>query len=486
MLTMYERWDQVRHSQGQNALAAHDLTPLLSNCTAIAARKADPSLTSGLDVIVDLSASRPSWIPAASPRLGTWFFQFGDVEKYGTSSPELFWELYTRNPVSQTALLSTDGAQTRILTRSASATHKTSLHLNRNPIYWKAADIALHAICQADNLGEKYVRQSLPGPAEPSPSREPGAQHLANLVFREFSRVASNRFAALDSRNRSKWYLAIRSRSQSVDFCDPSGYTLLPSPPDRFYADPFLFNYSGKTYLFFEDFRYADNRALISCCELSSDGTLGPVFEILKRPYHLSYPFVFEDGGEIYMIPESRGNRTIELYRATEFPAKWVAEPPLLSDVEAVDATIHKIEGRYWMFTSMSNGLYSTCDDLSLFFADSLRGPWTPHPRNPLVTDVRYARSAGALFSDKGRLIRPSQDCSKAYGYALVFSEIVTLSATEFEQQQICRIEPLLAENHEATHTYTRTGHFEVVDRFLAPKFAVSSKTVIAESKGHL
>ena len=92
------------------------------------------------------------------------------------------------------------------------------------------------------------------------------------------------------------------------------------APKDRFYADPFLIERDGKTFIFLEDLRYSEGRALISCCELDADGTPGPVFEVLRRPYHLSYPFLFEENGEIYMIPETKSNRTVELYRATKFP----------------------------------------------------------------------------------------------------------------------------------------------------------------------
>jgi hypothetical protein len=244
------------------------------------------------------------------------------------------------------------------------------------------------------------------------------------------------------------------------------------SPKDRFYADPFLVEKDGKTFLFFEDFRYGEGRAVISCCELDSDGLPGVPVEVLRRSYHLSYPLVFEDEGEMYMLPETRTNQTIELYRATSFPYTWTAEAVLFSDIHAVDATIQKINGKYWMFASVSNGRYSNCDEVSLFFSDALRGPWTPHPCNPLLSDVLLARPAGLLFYDQGRLIRPSQDCSKAYGYALVFSEVLKLSETEYEERTIGRLDPLSVKDNLANHTYNRTEQFEVIDRHFPPRIA--------------
>jgi len=115
----------------------------------------------------------------------------------------------------------------------------------------------------------------------------------------------------------------------------------------------------------------------------------------------------------------------------------------------------------------VSNGKYSNSDELCLFFADALMGPWTPHRGNPVLSDVRRARPAGTLFYEEGRLIRPSQDCGKAYGYALVFSEVLTLSETEYEERQIGRLDPGLVAGCVGTHTYNRTEQFEVVDRTL-------------------
>jgi hypothetical protein len=258
--------------------------------------------------------------------------------------------------------------------------------------------------------------------------------------------------------------------------CDPTGYKLMLPPKDRFYADPFLFEKDGKAYLFLEDLRYSEGRALISCCELNPDGTHGPNLRGAAPPYHLSYPFLFEENGQIYMIPETKGNRTVELYRATNFPNEWTLESVLLENIYAVDATIHQSDGKYWMFVGISNGRYSNCDELGIYFADALTGPWTPHPANPVVSDVRRAPPAGALFQNQGRLIRPSQDCAKAYGYAIVFSEVITLSETEYDERPIARLDPDWVKGNLGTHTYTRTGQFEVIDGNFAAKVSTAAR----------
>jgi hypothetical protein len=477
----YERWDYRRNKAGDDAMALTDLSALLKGIPSIPVRFDRKDITEeqltqlrnfDLDVLFDFGFGVPHGKVLGAARYGVWLFQHGGDCEDRSDAP-LFRELVHGSPVSGSSLLIfSDSEGSRVAYQSYASTHQLSLYGNRNPIYWKTAEFALRGLRGLDGGGMKYI-QSLPAYRE----RESGAHgrkwapnNLQMIFFlrRYFSRWLKDRGTPppLQSGTRMKWHVGIRRRS-AASFDDSSDYLLMPCPEDRFYADPFLFEKDGRTFLFFEDFRYEEGRAVISCCELGSDGTPGESFEVLRCPFHLSYPFVFEDEGAIYMIPETRGNRMVELYRATNFPTTWTAEAVLFRDVHMVDATIHKVNGKFWMFAGVSNGMYSTCDELCLFFADELKGPWRPHSNNPVVSDVRRSRPAGRLFYDQGRLIRPSQDCGIAYGYAVVFSEVLTLSETEYEEREISRLEPGVITGCIGTHTYNRTEQFEVVDRTL-------------------
>ena len=487
----YEQWDYKRNKTTPDAKATADLSPLLAdvpNITVHPLRKgftdriSDAELESirshRLDVLFRFGFRiiRGGILDAA--QYGVWSFHHDDNLEY-RGGPPLFWEIYEQNPVSGTILQiltdSLDGG--RVIYRGHSSTDKSSLYRNRNPIYWKTAEYALRRLHDLNERGMEYI-ESLPTYREEIPYtrgiyRTPNALKMAGFVLRLFSESLRARVSARLGGSHPQWFLAIRRRTTAHSFDDATGYKLIMPPSDRFYADPFLFKKDGKTFLFLEDLRYSEGRALISYCELSPDGTPGPVVEVLRRPYHLSYPFLFEENGEIYMIPETKGNRTVELYRATDFPTKWTLETILLSDIYAVDATIQKIGVKYWMFVGISNGRYSNCDELGIYFSDALKGPWTPHPANPVVSDVRSARPAGALFYDQGRLIRPSQDCAKAYGYATVFSEVLTLTETEYEERPIARLDPGWVKGNLGTHTYTRTDEFEVIDGNFSAKISI-------------
>jgi hypothetical protein len=484
----YEQWDYKRNKSASDAKAATDLSPLLGGVPCITVHPIRKGFTDripddeldairvhNLDVLFRFGFRIIRGGILGAARYGVWSFHHDDNLKY-RGGPPLFWELYEQNPVSGTILQiltdSLDGGH--VIYRGHSSTDLTSLYRSRNPIYWKTAEYALRRLRDLDTWGMEYI-ESLPTYGEQEAYtrgiyRTPDALQMAIFLARRFFRSLRARIASRLHGSHPQWFLAIRRRTAAHSFHDGSGYQLMLPPKDRFYADPFLFERDGKTYLFFEDLRYNEGRALISYCELSPEGKPGTPVEVLRRPYHLSYPFLFEENGDIYMIPETKENRTVELYRATSFPSEWALEAVLLDNIHAVDATIHKSDGKYWMFAGISNGRFSTCDELGIFFSDALTGPWIPHPANPVVSDVRRARPAGALFRNGDRLIRPSQDCAKAYGYAIVFSEVLTLTETEYEERPFSRLHPDWVNGNQGTHTYTRTGKFEVIDGNFAAK----------------
>jgi hypothetical protein len=163
------------------------------------------------------------------------------------------------------------------------------------------------------------------------------------------------------------------------------------------------------------------------------------------------------------MIPETGQNQTVELYRAEQFPRVWRREKVLLQGVRAVDTTLWRQDGVYWFFVTAITD-HESSYQLLLFSSDSLTGEWKYHPANPLSLDVRAARAAGSIFHHEGKLIRPAQDCSIAYGRAIRFFEIRKLNRNEYEERPLGGVEPTWSPGLACTHTYNRAPGFEVVD----------------------
>lgn len=246
-----------------------------------------------------------------------------------------------------------------------------------------------------------------------------------------------------------------------------SGFSALRSPPGRYWADPFLFQHEGRRYIFHEEYRYHQGKGVISVIEVHSDGSFSPSVPVLARSYHLSYPGVFQWGNDVYMIPETRQNRTVELYRADDFPTSWQLVRALFEGVQAVDPTLFAHDGKLWLFTSMAAGGGSTCEKLFLFHGHSLTGPWTSHPQNPIVDDLGSARPAGRLFWRGGQLLRPSQDCTRGYGRGLVFNLVEVINEKEYRESRITRVDPSWLPGNVATHTYAQDEGYEAVDGML-------------------
>lgn len=239
-------------------------------------------------------------------------------------------------------------------------------------------------------------------------------------------------------------------------------------PKDRFWADPCVIRKNDRYYIFLEELVYKQNngKAHIAVLEMDDKGNYGKPEIVLKRDYHLSYPFIFEYKNELYMVPESMDKKTIELYKCTSFPQTWEFVMNLKENINAVDTTIFEKDGKVWMFTNIKeNEGASNFDELFLFYADDLLTKnWKAHPKNPIVSDIKSARPAGPLFYRNKKLYRPSQDCSHRYGYATILNEVLVLNEQEYSEYPVTSIQPNWSKDLVATHSLCHTHKLTVVD----------------------
>ena len=158
-----------------------------------------------------------------------------------------------------------------------------------------------------------------------------------------------------------------------------------------------------------------------------------------------------------------------------EFPGRWELDRVLWDGVFAVDTTPLEHDGRTWIFTSIRTPRGGATETLSLFSADSLTSPWLEHPANPVIADARSARPAGRVHARDGRLLRPAQDGSVRYGYALVLNEIRALTPETYREEEMRRVEPSWLPGAIGTHHYDTDGEVEVVDAFV-PAFRAAER----------
>lgn len=224
-------------------------------------------------------------------------------------------------------------------------------------------------------------------------------------------------------------------------------------------ADPFMIRVDGTWHMFFEvmAWRTTTPRGEIGHAT-SADGVRWRYERIvLAEPFHLSYPHVFSIGSTVYMIPESRQAGAVRLYRAEPFPSRWIFVRALLEGAPFKDSSVFHRDGRWWMFTETSPRLGN--DTLRLFHASDLEGPWSEHPRSPVVSgDPRIARPAGRVLSLPDRLIRLAQDCSTNYGQSVRAIEVAHLTPRDYREEEIAA-GPLLS---GTGHGWNRGGMHHV------------------------
>lgn len=191
-------------------------------------------------------------------------------------------------------------------------------------------------------------------------------------------------------------------------------------------ADPFPLVRDGALYVFLETMAHRQ-RGKISAYRSADLQTFEPLGIVLERPFHLSFPFVFEHDGQAYMVPESERANEVALYRFADFPRRLERVRQLVEGPFA-DSHLAQHGDRWYLFSTHGTTLH-------LFSAERLDANFKEHPLSPISTDARYGRSGGATLVLDGRLYRVAQDCSGRYGENCHLIEIVEMSATAYGER---------------------------------------------------
>jgi hypothetical protein len=226
-------------------------------------------------------------------------------------------------------------------------------------------------------------------------------------------------------------------------------------PKDRLWADPCIVEHDNMNHLFVEELIFAKKKGVIRCMAFKESGNINEGRVVIEKPYHLSFPFVFKYKDKYYMLPETKQNRTIELYECIEFPNKWAIKKILKKDIQAVDSFICFKNDKWWLFTNIAPGPGSSCnDELHIFYADDpVNGEWISHPSNPVVEGAGFSRNAGKLFEHQGKLYRPSQICAGYYGFGININEVIKFNVNEYEERCIYQITPSKGDVFVKFHT---------------------------------
>lgn len=224
-------------------------------------------------------------------------------------------------------------------------------------------------------------------------------------------------------------------------------------------ADPFVFEYRKKTYIFAELYDYVKCRGCLGYCELNQRSIKW--IPIIEEEYHLSYPYIFEIEDEIFIMPESGTNEDLILYKAISFPNQWEKVKTLRKGVKYGDTTPFEWKNRKYALT------YDVTEERDKLVLLDLEEQQNDHEIKCSTIECR--RPAGKTFYCGNKHIRPAQNCKGGYGKGLCFYEFQIDEKGIYTEKLVTTFSPKqmnLSVNLylDGMHTYNGSEHYEVID----------------------
>ena len=426
----------------------------------------------GIDALVAMGA-----LPIEGPLIealpfGCWSYRWAQ-QPQSPPAPAGYWEAINKVPVSGGRIvrrISKTGPPETIR-HFNTATDLRSPNFNINQVAWNASKFMLAAMQNlleikssvgatdrrlSDRVASSAAEIGSSNQTQVTPSPRLGRHLRWSLGYLKQRLTRATQWSLA-------YHLDTSARSPSFDF---AGFRLLHPPQGRLWADPFPMAWQGRYFIVFEDYAFRSGIGVLSAIELDRNGdTVGPLMPVLDRPYHLSYPFLFSWQNDIYMLPETRANHRLEIYRAQRFPRQWELAHVPMDAVSMADATLAAIGNRWWLFAGVREGQErSNNDNLYLYYADSPLGRWQPHRQNPVISDAHCARPAGGLMQIGDEWYRPSQDGVLQYGRCININRITRIDTTTFKEQHHRSIAPDWQPGLVGTHTFNYHRGLTVID----------------------
>ncbi len=242
-------------------------------------------------------------------------------------------------------------------------------------------------------------------------------------------------------------------------------FVVLPHSEDYWYADPLMWEKDGKEIVFLERVDRKTGIGCIACADITEGLWQEPV-PVIEEPYHMSFPMCFDWGDELYMIPETEMNQTVNLYRCINFPYQWEKAGEFMKGLRLVDSVVwSREENRIQLLASEYN---SEDDFYTRYHAYELYRTGESIAANDLgrVSDTYtlMSRMAGPVIEENQELAPVQRSTSGIYGYSVQFCQ-------KGRRAPECCIKELLPADFQGmghkllgVHTYSQSSHYEMID----------------------
>lgn len=210
--------------------------------------------------------------------------------------------------------------------------------------------------------------------------------------------------------------------------------------PKTILADPFLFVKDAILFLFYEDKKMYKPGVISMVSTKDLIKWTDPIV-VLEESCHLSYPWVFQVGDNIYMIPETCEKKSIRLYKANKKLTQFTFCKTILQDDRSYregfsfsDSSIWQGQDGYYLMTTINNGLNNI---LELYYCKDIFGKYKKHIKSPITVNNAFGRNAGCLFEKNGHMYRVTQNCEHGYGNDVSLLEVETMSSNDYKEHLV-------------------------------------------------
>ncbi len=390
-----------------------------------------------VDIFINLSAKNISNIIVGNNKI-FWEIVYGNQNTH--TYPVCFDNILNNDPFTKIKIIELHKNKFRIIDEGFFNIKNYAL-LNQEFVFEKTISILLKSL---KLLSEKSINY-----------KKTNKYYVKNKeikLFEIFKYFFKNYLIYNFNSKKDNWQIFFSKKKKLYNLQNLS-QNFIENKSNSYFADPFIYNLRKKTYIFFENFSKKLNRGHISFIDLENRKN---IINIIKKPYHLSYPFILDYKNKIYLIPESSKKNQLQIWKCKTFPHKWFFFKKKLIGENFTDPTFFlDKKNNLWLFINKSIDKFKDHDsELYIYKVEDDFKKFVPHKLNPVVIDCRFARNAGNLFYYKKKLIKPCQiNIFGKYGYGLQLLEITKLNLNEF--------------NFKKINSFKNIHHLSVTDQYM-------------------
>tara|TARA_B110000046_G_scaffold63181_2_gene70647 strand:+ start:19745 stop:21367 length:1623 start_codon:yes stop_codon:yes gene_type:complete len=405
-----------------------------------------------LDVVIRFGFGILKGEVLSIPTYGIWSFHHGNPRKY-RGGPAAFWEIFEGNSITGSILqqLNEKLDQGQLIRegffQTTNHSYQANLyHVLEETAVWPA--LAVKAIISHPQQKLALQTISEKGKLYKVPGNFTSLRFIFNVFLNKVSFHLNRLFRA------EKWNVGRVNQPIEELINKPMKLIkwLNEAPSNSYYADPFTWK---KKEVLLELYNYKSSKGSLKKLDTNS----GKLIHFLDDKTHYSYPFSIQHGEKRYVLPENYKNNLLQLHEVDN--QLNVLQKYKILEGPWIDPTLFQKDGKWWLSCVHAS---SPKENLYLFYANSIEGPYNPHLLNPVLTDIRSSRPAGTPFLLNEKIIRPTQNCSKTYGGSVVLKQIDKLSPTEFEESFVKEILPQEGRYSNGLHTLSTSGEEILVD----------------------